>query len=670
MLPSAGILRRGTASPLRPLEPPPYPGRSVIVNYDLDDPLHWKNKMDKLKVAPSQRPKAQQQGRLGQQQIRPKSPSVAVSVHNEGTPPSPAPRPSPVAAGAIVTLSMLKQRELDKRRGKLATSVLPATMNGEQGNQQQTDTGRSMDDYNSDTDDSEEEHVDSAEESLALKLRKLIGKEKLNLDDMKEEDQTSAEAVYNKSGELGDNAHQTSSSTAHHGEEVSLNPSGPPPSAERSEPSPSGSPMAPPKPPRTIERKAGKPVVDDSSKFHVYGLPSLPPRPSSGRRNADIPSTSVSSSRGSRARHSIAFAAASPAQPTVSPRSGQARNLMPRSGHYTSVNTPPVPPDSPENSHSSCASSSPTDHATIERHFWESSPVVEKSQRRNAWLFPQRQYGQQHYGGGHGHGQEAISDGEGDSTGAEQRTCSSDEGFCGNIDDERNSDDFTRKQVLLMCDMQMQLLKSLHNKEKRQRQPAFHMNDYSQRRSRSSSHSEAEMQMRCEMLEGHIASLSQNIAQLTEELQYQQATMRYHQKDPAPRVRFVEDVESERAVPSIDPYSDFFPKSPRMKPCRVPRSPSVPEVDLRSNYEPEQKMFSKPERITKLTKFFGTEPPLVPLFLKRLGYEKYARLFELEKIGMNELPYMTEDRLARLGIPMGPRIRIIREAQKAMNVEL
>ena len=68
-------------------------------------------------------------------------------------------------------------------------------------------------------------------------------------------------------------------------------------------------------------------------------------------------------------------------------------------------------------------------------------------------------------------------------------------------------------------------------------------------------------------------------------------------------------------------------------------------------------------RVHKLTKFFGEEPPLLGLFLEKLGYERYLRQFEEEKIGMVELPYISEDRLQRLGIPMGPRMRILQEAQ-------
>ena len=48
-----------------------------------------------------------------------------------------------------------------------------------------------------------------------------------------------------------------------------------------------------------------------------------------------------------------------------------------------------------------------------------------------------------------------------------------------------------------------------------------------------------------------------------------------------------------------------------------------------------------------------------PFFLQNLGYEKYAGIFEEAKIGMLELPYLSEERLEKLGIPLGPRIRIL-----------
>ena len=47
--------------------------------------------------------------------------------------------------------------------------------------------------------------------------------------------------------------------------------------------------------------------------------------------------------------------------------------------------------------------------------------------------------------------------------------------------------------------------------------------------------------------------------------------------------------------------------------------------------------------------------------------QKYAPLFDQEKIGMIELPYLTEERLQKMGIPMGPRIRILQEAQLSLR---
>ncbi|KAK3093750.1 hypothetical protein FSP39_019651 [Pinctada imbricata] len=78
---------------------------------------------------------------------------------------------------------------------------------------------------------------------------------------------------------------------------------------------------------------------------------------------------------------------------------------------------------------------------------------------------------------------------------------------------------------------------------------------------------------------------------------------------------------------------------------------------------------TNPKRINKLTKFFGEEPPLLDFFLKKLGYEKFGPNFDAEHIGMIELPYMTEDRLEKIGIPMGPRLRILQEAQLCFRQE-
>lgn len=51
----------------------------------------------------------------------------------------------------------------------------------------------------------------------------------------------------------------------------------------------------------------------------------------------------------------------------------------------------------------------------------------------------------------------------------------------------------------------------------------------------------------------------------------------------------------------------------------------------------------------------------INLFCAR--FQKYASLFEKERVGMIELPYMGEERLQKLGVPLGPRLRILQEAQ-------
>jgi len=64
-----------------------------------------------------------------------------------------------------------------------------------------------------------------------------------------------------------------------------------------------------------------------------------------------------------------------------------------------------------------------------------------------------------------------------------------------------------------------------------------------------------------------------------------------------------------------------------------------------------------------ILRFFGTEA-MLRYFLSLLAYEEYAPLLEREKIGIYELPYVSERKLQSLGIPYGPCARIIYEAQQ------
>lgn len=49
-------------------------------------------------------------------------------------------------------------------------------------------------------------------------------------------------------------------------------------------------------------------------------------------------------------------------------------------------------------------------------------------------------------------------------------------------------------------------------------------------------------------------------------------------------------------------------------------------------------------------------------FIVTFCFQKYAALLEKEKVGAAELPYVGEDKLRALGVPLGPRMRILKEA--------
>lgn len=48
--------------------------------------------------------------------------------------------------------------------------------------------------------------------------------------------------------------------------------------------------------------------------------------------------------------------------------------------------------------------------------------------------------------------------------------------------------------------------------------------------------------------------------------------------------------------------------------------------------------------------------------------QKYVKTFEAEKIGLPELVHLNEERLHKLGLPMGPRIRILQEARNLASM--
>ncbi|RUS77383.1 hypothetical protein EGW08_014863, partial [Elysia chlorotica] len=154
---------------------------------------------------------------------------------------------------------------------------------------------------------------------------------------------------------------------------------------------------------------------------------------------------------------------------------------------------------------------------------------------------------------------------------------------------------------------------------------------------------------RFQRLESHVITLARSVAHLSSELRSHNSMSR--EMDNVKRE--IQELKKSRDGPDrLQPQTPghFMGDNHRF----------LTEFERYKGWVPS---LTNPRRVNKLTKFFGQEPPLLEIFLRRLGYEKYARNFEEEHIGMIELPYMTEDRLRSIGIPMGPRLRILQEAQ-------
>ncbi|XP_032689914.1 uncharacterized protein LOC116853131 isoform X3 [Odontomachus brunneus] len=140
---------------------------------------------------------------------------------------------------------------------------------------------------------------------------------------------------------------------------------------------------------------------------------------------------------------------------------------------------------------------------------------------------------------------------------------------------------------------------------------------------------------RFQRLESHVVTLARSVAHLSSEMRTQHLM-----------IQEMESIKCEIAA---------LRTQTSMAMVRSQSQPLIKDSELPA--------LSNPSRVKKLTKFFGTEPPLIRLFLRELGYEKYAAAFEKEKVGMVELPYLSEERLQKMGVPLGPRLRILQEAR-------
>ena len=156
---------------------------------------------------------------------------------------------------------------------------------------------------------------------------------------------------------------------------------------------------------------------------------------------------------------------------------------------------------------------------------------------------------------------------------------------------------------------------------------------------------------RFQRLESHVVTLARSVAHLSSEMRSQHLIVQEMEalRSEVDQLRAVQQQQRQ----TLDPEQFFH----LAHGGGTSSNPNFPVTGIVSPLQAN--------RVKKLTKFFGDEPPLLRLFLKNLGYEKYAAIFEEAKIGLLELPYLAEERLEKLGIPLGPRMRIMQECRVA-----
>ncbi|CAF1259539.1 unnamed protein product [Didymodactylos carnosus] len=170
-----------------------------------------------------------------------------------------------------------------------------------------------------------------------------------------------------------------------------------------------------------------------------------------------------------------------------------------------------------------------------------------------------------------------------------------------------------------------------------------------------------EVNQRFTRIESSIVTLAESIAKLSAQIQLQRVMKDdiYHLRNEVADLR-QQMYRQQSAGSSSTPQS-------RLINANVHRL-STP-LNLSTSYMPSTSTIQRsnsvidPRQARKIEQFFGTET-MLRYFLSLLGYEEYASALEQEKIGIYELPYISERKLHSLGIPYGPGARIVYEAQQ------
>ncbi|CAF0788318.1 unnamed protein product [Adineta steineri] len=190
-----------------------------------------------------------------------------------------------------------------------------------------------------------------------------------------------------------------------------------------------------------------------------------------------------------------------------------------------------------------------------------------------------------------------------------------------------------------------------------------------------------EVNQRFARLEASVVTLAESIAKLSAQIQAQRTV-----KDDVFRLRqevgdlrqqlYQQYSRQQSAIPQpptiASTVSATYQQPSRLISANVQRLATINSTNpsnFSTSYLPSTSTMQRsnsiidPRQARKIEQFFGTET-MLRYFLSLLNYEEYAPRLEREKIGIYELPYVSERKLQSLGIPYGPCARIIYEAQQ------
>ncbi|CAF5128241.1 unnamed protein product, partial [Rotaria sp. Silwood1] len=187
-----------------------------------------------------------------------------------------------------------------------------------------------------------------------------------------------------------------------------------------------------------------------------------------------------------------------------------------------------------------------------------------------------------------------------------------------------------------------------------------------------------EINQRFTRLESSLVTLAESIAKLSAQIQMQRVIKddvnQLRQEVAELRQQLNQCIRQQSATHiSTNGITLSTPHQPsRLINANVQRAAtanSTTPLNISTSYMPSTSTIHRsssiidPRQARKIEQFFGTEA-MLRYFLSLLNYEQYAPMLEQEKIGIYELPYISERKLQSLGIPYGPCTRMIQEAQQ------